>query len=733
MAFAETAQLAVRIDLEGNAAAGIGRLQKQVNGLNTSVGRVGRGFGQVGAGLARAGAIIGTATVGAFAAAAKVGGDFEAQLRTINTIAMETDVGLAVIGDGIRKLAREGRGDLEDLSTGFYDVLSAGITDTTDALGVLDAASKLAIGGLSTNAQAVDLLTTAINAYGQEATAAAGDADLFAKAIEIGKVTADEIAGSFANVAPIAAQTGINIEEVAAAYAALTAQGTPASEVATQMSRAIVELLDPSKDLLALQDKLNVSFLEIAQNDGLVVALQAMRDAVGDDDVAFKNLFGRIEGYKFALQTTGPQQEKYNAALDAMGVSAGTAAAQMAERQQGLNYQLGLLKTNLIDAALEVSAGFLPALTRSLGKLSETLNDPANRAGLRSIGEDIGKAIDGIDWDAVVKGARDFANVLKGTLDITLQILKALNGLPTEIKAAALGFLAVNKLSGGLVGAGLGNIVGGLGEVAARSAGSRLPGVGKLFAQPVFVTNFPPGLGGAGGAAGVAGAGSKLGKVAAVALPVAAIVASVAAVAETYFSQNAASSATAAAVAKTQEVYLRQSPPLAALQNSLAGVDRGIADIKSNPLHMLVQGDALTQLQGMRTDLQAQIARTEALKGAAERTKDDTIAATYRMETRLAEAAQRTKDDTVAASDRVKAATNDNRRHTARGLSIVNSSTRAGSASVVSAIYANRPIVTTTVNVSAASVSKTVTVNRRYGPSGGSRDTGHAPGTGPLP
>ena len=320
MAFAETAQLAVRIDLEGNAAAGIGKLQGQVNGLGKSLGRVGKGVGQVGAGIAKAGVRIGAIAVGGLGLAAKLGGDFEAQLRIINTIAHETEDGLDAIGDGIKALALQGRGDLEDLSAGFYDVLSAGITDTTDALGVLDSASKLALGGLATNAEAVDLLTTAINAYGQDAAAAAADADLFAKAIEIGKVTADEIAGSFADIAPVAAQAGINIEEVAAAYGALTAQGTPATAVATQMQRAIVELLSPSKDLIALQDRLGVSFLKIAQDDGLVVALQQMRDAVGDDDEAFKALFGRIEGYKFALQTTGPQQAIYNAALEDMGI-----------------------------------------------------------------------------------------------------------------------------------------------------------------------------------------------------------------------------------------------------------------------------------------------------------------------------------------------------------------------------------------------------------------------------
>ena len=496
--------ISARDQFTGTANRIIGTLGR----MQGSAGQVGRGMGQLAGGLARVGAIAATAAAGGLIAAAKAGADFEAQLRTINTIARADDIGLTRIGDGIRKLAREGRGDLADLSAGFYDVLSAGITDTTKALSVLDAASTLAIGGLSTNAEAVDILTTAINAYGQDASMAAKDADLFAKAIEIGKVKANEIAASFANVAPIAAQTGIEIEEIAAAYGALTAQGTPAAEVTTQMQRAILDLLNPGKELLELQGRLGVSFFKIAQDKGLVVALQAMREAVGDDDAAFKELFGRVEGYKFALQTTGPQQRIYNDALKAMGKSAGTAAAQMGERQQGLAFQVAKLKANVLDAALTVSAGFLPALTRATGRLTSALQDTGVQAALTSLGEDIGRVIDGIDWDKVLDGAREFWDILKGAASVAMAILRTLNALPTEIKAAGVGFIGLNKLSGGLIGQGLGNIAGGLAGGATRGLASRIPGIGSVFAQPVFVTNWPMGgLGGAGGPGGVGGKG----------------------------------------------------------------------------------------------------------------------------------------------------------------------------------------------------------------------------------
>lgn len=491
--------LEVVISARDQFTATANRVTGSLDRMNASAGRVGRGVGQVASGLSRLALVAGGVAATGLFAAARAGATFEAQLNTINTIARATPGDLAAIGDGIRTLARQGRGDLADLTAGFYDILSAGITDAAKAQGVLDAATRLAIGGLSTTAEAVDILTTAINAYGQDASTAGATADLFAKAIELGKVKADEIAASFANVAPIAAQTGINIEEVAAAYAALTAQGTPAAEVTTQMARAILDLLSPNKELNELQEKTKQNFMEIAREKGLVVALQAMRDAVKGDDQAFKDLFGRVEGYKFALQTTGPQQEKYNAALAAMGDAAGTATAQMGERTKGLAFAVQRFKNNLRDAGITLSTGFLPALERSIDKFSAFLGLASTQEDLRRFGEDIGKAIEGIDWKGVLEGAKTFVGLLKTALTL-------LGALPDQIKlgGAALVTAFNAPIIGpalGQVGKGIGNIGLGLLSGAGSLAGGKAGMAAGLLAQPVRVVNWPVGFG-AGGVGG---------------------------------------------------------------------------------------------------------------------------------------------------------------------------------------------------------------------------------------
>lgn len=622
------------------------RVVSGLRNIDASARRVGTGIGQVAGGLTRLGLVAAGAAAGGIVAAAKAAATFEAQLRTINTIAKADTDGLREIGDGLRSLARDGRGDLADLSAAFYDVLSAGITDSTDAFSVLDAASKLAIGGLATNAQAVDVLTTAINAYGQDASMAAADADLFAKAIEIGKVTADEIAASFANVAPIAAQMGIGIEEVAAAYGALTAQGTPASEVTTQMQRAILDLLSPNKELLALQKATGVSFMEMARDDGLVVALQAMRDAVNGDEQAFKDLFGRVEGYKFALQTTGAQQGIYNSALDAMGESAGTAAAQMGERRQGLAFAFGRLKANVTDALISVGEGFTPALARMADRLSSFLDE--NRDNLMSLGKDIGAAFDAIDFDALLRSVKDIAaafrdNVLP-VLATGLALFRALPG-PVQGLGAALAVGANSPLIGGAIssiGKGIGNIaVGALGMVTStvgKGIGGAAGGLlGRAFAQPVFVTNWP--MGGMGGGAGGMAGGAKGLFMSFLPLAVAAaMTAATAYVVGGVQGQMAdRTSRQATNLRRTTTRSLQGTHTRADLDTKLAAIETGIAQIESNPLLGLVGGGAaLEELRAMRREVVAKIAETNnsshnayIAQQTAARTANDTFNRVY--------------------------------------------------------------------------------------------------------
>jgi hypothetical protein len=237
--------------ISGNNAMLSGTLAKSEAELKTFSAGAGTHAGAASNHLATVGLVAGgvaaaTALMGA--ASIKAAADFQDRMAVINTIAHQTPDELEKTGLAIRRLSAESGQGLPDLTQGFYDLLSAGVP-VGNAMEILRNATTLARGGLATTSETVDLLTSAINSYHLTTKGAGVATDQFALAVQDGKVTAAQIASSFADVAPLAHQAGVGIDEISASYAFLTAQGVQPSEAMTQMNRAMIELLKPGKDL----------------------------------------------------------------------------------------------------------------------------------------------------------------------------------------------------------------------------------------------------------------------------------------------------------------------------------------------------------------------------------------------------------------------------------------------------------------------------------------------------
>lgn len=444
----------------GRFGGALSRAKGQIGGLIGGMGMLAGGAGLLGVGLA-------------FKSAVQLAGDFEAQLNTINTIAFATPAALKEIGDGVRAVSKRTGIAVSDLTAAYYDLLSAGIK-TADAQSVLNNAVTLGIGGLATTQQTVDLLTTAYNAYHLDAASAAIATDQFAQAVADGKVKADQIAASFANVASIANTYKVGIDQIATSYAFLTAQGVPATEVTTEMNRAIISLIKPLPALAEAQRRLKVNFTDEIQNKGLVPALQELRIYADKNKIPLIELLGRVEAVKFALQTTGPNFNGFLEEQKRIIGSQGMAAKQAAERQKGFNFELARLKANLEDAALTIGTFLLPVLADAAKSMSDFLG--ANQGGIAAFGKGLADAF-------------HMAGKAIGT------IAGAWNSVPKELRDLLVGGFVAQKASKFLFGAGPLDLLKSLVGLGGKKAGiGALAGIGV---QHVWVDNM--GVGGGGG------------------------------------------------------------------------------------------------------------------------------------------------------------------------------------------------------------------------------------------
>jgi TP901 family phage tail tape measure protein len=299
--------------------------------------------------------------------------DFQERMGIINTIAHQTPDELNRTGDALRSLAAQTGASLADMQGGFYDLLSAGVS-TGNAMEFLRNATTLSIGGLSTVGQAVDVLTTATNAWG----AATGRAhltqrdsglvmDVMAKAIERGKVTADQIASSLANVASTAAAMNIPIQEIGSTYATLTARGVPAAEATQRLNGALVALQRIPPGMQELQDKTHRSYEEIARTEGVQAAFQQLRDDADRYHVSLIDVMGRQDAMAFVLNVTGAAGRQFSSDLRAMYDSSGTAAGQAEERMGTFNRTMDRLGETVNSALISLGSALLPTLS-SIGE-----------------------------------------------------------------------------------------------------------------------------------------------------------------------------------------------------------------------------------------------------------------------------------------------------------------------------------------------------------------------------
>ena len=110
---------------------------------------------------------------------------FESAITEINTIMPKNTKLTEKQTKALREYSKEFGTNATGQAKAFYQIISAGITDVTKANLLLESANKLAIGGLTSVGASIDILTSIVNAYGQENQTAADTADSLFTAVRL--------------------------------------------------------------------------------------------------------------------------------------------------------------------------------------------------------------------------------------------------------------------------------------------------------------------------------------------------------------------------------------------------------------------------------------------------------------------------------------------------------------------------------------------------------------------
>lgn len=252
--------------------------------------------------------------------------EFETAMAKVGTIADESQKPLGDMRNEILALSSETGKSVGELAEATYQAISASVA-TESAVDFVGTANKLAVGGFSDTTTAVDILTTAINAYGMSADDAAKISDVLITTQNLGKTSVAQLGASMGMVIPLAAAYNMNLEDLAASYALLTANGTQTAQATTYVKAALNELGSTSSVVgSTLKKKTGKTFAELmAEGNSLGDVLQVLADSVDGDTTAFNNMWSSSEAGVGMLSILNSGTSKYNSLVQAMEGSTGAA------------------------------------------------------------------------------------------------------------------------------------------------------------------------------------------------------------------------------------------------------------------------------------------------------------------------------------------------------------------------------------------------------------------------
>ena len=420
-----------------------------------TVGNAAKTAGKVVAGASAA--IVGaTATMGA--AAVNAAAEYQTQLANISTLLTGTEAEVAArtaeIGDQILKVSDKTGVATDNLTDGMYQVISA-FGDSADAASILETAAKSAAAGNATTADSINLLSAVTKGYGDTSAAAVQKAaDLSFATVRLGQTSFPELAASMGKVIPLAGTLGLEQEQLFGAMATLTGVTGSTAEVVTQLKATMQGFLSPSKNMQAALASMGYeSGQALLESKGLQGALDALKDSVHGDELAFAGLFSSVEAQTAVLAMAGTQSENLASKTAEMYEAAGAADTAFQRQTNTLKYTVQTVKnlgknfltqigTNILPYVNDLAEAALPKVQNALenaGDYVEKSIIPTAEKAVKWIGENKTAIL------TVASAAVTAVGAFKG-LQVATAAVGAVKNLSTIFKAASDGGKILNAV-----------------------------------------------------------------------------------------------------------------------------------------------------------------------------------------------------------------------------------------------------------------------------------------------
>lgn len=303
------------------------------------------------------------------------GSVYETSLAKVGTIADLGKLSIQKLGSQITDMSNTMGIAATDIAEATYQAISAG-QDTANAVAFAGQAAKLAAAGFTSTTSAVDILTTALNAYGLSADQATHVSDVLLTTQNLGKTSVDELSSSMGKVIPLAAAYNVSVENLSSGLAVMTANGIATAEATTYTKSMLNELGDTGSSVgKILQQQTGKSFAQLsADGKSLGDVLQVLYDSVGDDGTAFAGLWSSVEAGTGALSLVSGGADKFNGVLAQMVDSAGATDTAYQTMTDTFQHSMESLQTTAENLSIDLFEAMEPGLKEAANWGTDCLN-----------------------------------------------------------------------------------------------------------------------------------------------------------------------------------------------------------------------------------------------------------------------------------------------------------------------------------------------------------------------
>lgn len=238
-----------------DAAKQVQNFQNNTNSTMSTVGQVATSTGKT---LTKA---VTVPIVGIGVAAAKVGGDFEAQMSRVKAISGATGSSFEELRQQAIDLGAKTAFSAKESAAGMENLASAGF-DAKEIMEAMPGLLDLAAVSGGDVALASENAATALRGFNLDASQSGHVANVFARAAADTNAEVGDMGEAMKYIAPVANTMGLSLEETAAAIGIMSDAGVKGSQAGTTLRGALSRLAKPTKPMIEKMQELGVSFYD---------------------------------------------------------------------------------------------------------------------------------------------------------------------------------------------------------------------------------------------------------------------------------------------------------------------------------------------------------------------------------------------------------------------------------------------------------------------------------------